>query len=102
MLDDHTEKHCNQMVSNTFYFFMTSDPTGFMSHMQSSLQKPGVIPIQNVGWNSQTKISIQSLAFSDKGINSHNRWNRTPVSCAKTAETIDTTKSKGRLCLILK
>ncbi|KAJ1401147.1 biotin/lipoyl attachment domain-containing protein [Sesbania bispinosa] len=78
-------------------YFLTSGPTGFMSHMQSSLQKPGVIPIQNVGWNSQSRLFIQSLAIGEKRINSHNKWKRTLVSSAKTAEAIDTTKSEGGL-----
>lgn len=98
MLNDHNENHCNQMLNT---YFLTSDPTRFMSHMQSSLQKPGVISIQNVGWNSQSTIFFQSLAISDKHINPHNKWNRSLVSCAKTAEAIDTTKPEGGLFCFL-
>lgn len=63
----------------------------FMSHMQSSLQKPGLIPVRKVGWNFQSRPFIQNLAISDK----HNKWNRTLVSCTKTTEAIDTSKTQA-------
>ncbi|XP_020210345.1 uncharacterized protein LOC109795300 isoform X2 [Cajanus cajan] len=63
-----------------------------MSHMQPLLQKPGIIPIHSVGWNSQSRLFTQSLA-----VNSHNKWKRTLVFCAKTTEAIDATKSEASL-----
>ncbi|TKY56918.1 hypothetical protein E2542_SST21364 [Spatholobus suberectus] len=65
--------------------------TDTMSHMQSSFQKPGIIPIHSVGWNSQSRLFTQSLAIGVKHINSHNKWKRTLVSCVKTIEVIDAT-----------
>ncbi|RDY09496.1 accB, partial [Mucuna pruriens] len=70
--------------------------TGTMSHMQSSLQKPGIIPIHSVGWNSQSRLFTQGLAIGVKHINSHSKWRRTLVSCAKTTG-ISATKSKASL-----
>ncbi|WJX58939.1 hypothetical protein P8452_44340 [Trifolium repens] len=69
----------------------------FMSHMQSSLQKSGVIPFQNVGWNFQSRPFVQSMTISQKHIDSHNKWKQTLVSCAKTTEAIDTSNSEASL-----
>lgn len=77
--------------------FLISGLTDTMSHMQSSLQNPGTIPIHSVGWNSQSRLFTQSLSIGAKHINSHNKWKRTLVSCAKTTEAIDATKSEGGL-----
>lgn len=63
--------------------------------MQSSLQKPGLIHVQSVGCNFQSRFFTQNLAISDSHIVSHNKWNRTLVSCTKTAKAIDTAKSEG-------
>ncbi|CAK8538363.1 unnamed protein product [Lathyrus sativus] len=74
----------------------------FMSHMQSSLQKPVVIPIKNVGWNFQSRTFFQSLAISDKHNDSHNKRKKTLVSCSKPTEAIDTIKSEASLDNITK
>nr|AFK34056.1 unknown [Medicago truncatula] len=74
----------------------------FMSHMQSSLQKPGLIHVQNVGCNFQSRSFVQNLAISDKHIVSHNKWNRVLVSCTKTAKEIDAAKSETSLESIAK
>ncbi|KAI5434001.1 uncharacterized protein LOC127118107 isoform X1 [Lathyrus oleraceus] len=74
----------------------------FMSHMQSSFQKPVVIPIKNVGWNFQSRTFIQSLAVSVKHNDSHNKWKKTLVSCSKPTEAVDTTKSEASLDNITK
>ncbi|XP_058748231.1 uncharacterized protein LOC131621043 [Vicia villosa] len=75
----------------------------FMSHMQSSLQKPVVIPIKNiVGWNFQRRTFIQSLAISDKHNDSHNKRKKTLVSCSKPTEAIQTTKSEASVDSVTK
>ncbi|XP_061351682.1 uncharacterized protein LOC133296659 isoform X2 [Gastrolobium bilobum] len=68
-----------------------------MSIMQSSIQKPGIIPIHNIGRSSQSRLFIKSLAIGEKRINSHTIWKRTLVSYAKTAEAIDITKCEVSL-----
>lgn len=73
-----------------------------MSHMQSSLQKPGLIHVQSVGCNLQSRNFVQNLAISDKHVVSHNKWNRTLVSCTKTAKATDTAKSEASLESITK
>ncbi|KAK7300473.1 hypothetical protein RJT34_11317 [Clitoria ternatea] len=65
-------------------------PASTLSHMQTSLQKPGIIPIHAVGWNSQSRLFIQRLAIDEKHINSRNKWNQMLVSCANTTEAIAT------------
>ncbi|XP_027335062.1 uncharacterized protein LOC113849380 [Abrus precatorius] len=68
-------------------------PVGTMSHMRPSLEKLAVVPIHNVRWNSKSRLFIQHLANGEKHINSHMKGKNTIVSCAKTAEAINTTKS---------
>jgi len=70
-----------------------SDPMGTMSHMRPSRDKQVVVPIHNVQWNSKSRLFIQHLAYDRKHINSHMKGNTTLVSCAKTAEPINTSKS---------
>ncbi|WVZ08912.1 hypothetical protein V8G54_022258 [Vigna mungo] len=66
---------------------------GTMSHMRPSRDKQVVVPIHNVRWNSKSRLFIQHLAYDRKHINSHMKGNNTLVSCAKTAEPINTSKS---------
>ncbi|KOM39631.1 hypothetical protein LR48_Vigan03g301300 [Vigna angularis] len=66
---------------------------GTMSHMRPSRDKQVVVPIHNVRWNSKSRLFIQHLAYDRKHINSHVKGNNTLVSCAKTAEPINTSKS---------
>lgn len=70
-----------------------SDTMGTMSHMRPSRDKQVVVPIHNVRWNSKSRLFIQHLAYERKHINSHMKGNNTLVSCAKTAEPINTSKS---------
>ncbi|KAJ1417730.1 Single hybrid motif [Sesbania bispinosa] len=64
-----------------------------MSHMRSSLEKSAVVPCHNVRWNSKSRLFIQRLADGEKHINSYTKGKKTLVSCAKTVEAINTTKS---------
>lgn len=77
------------------HYSWISDPVGAMSHMRSSLEKPAVVPCHNVRWNSSSGLFIQLLANGEKHINSRTRGRKTLVSCAKTVEAINTTKSDG-------
>lgn len=87
-------QYCNDQLLNRY--FLTSDPLGTM---QCSLQNPGVIPIHNVGCNSQTKLFIHGLVIGNKHFHSQSSWKRTLVSCAKTVEPINTAKSeRGWFC----
>ncbi|QCD98712.1 acetyl-CoA carboxylase biotin carboxyl carrier protein [Vigna unguiculata] len=66
---------------------------GTMSHMRPSRDKQVVVPIHNVGWNSKSRLFTQHLSYDRKHINSHMKGSTTLVSCAKTAEPINTSKS---------
>ncbi|ESW35582.1 hypothetical protein PHAVU_001G247000 [Phaseolus vulgaris] len=68
-------------------------PMGTMSHMRPSYDKQVVVPIHNVRWNSKSRLFIQHLAYDRKHINSHMKGSTTLVSCAKTAEPINTSNS---------
>ncbi|CAJ1858233.1 unnamed protein product [Sphenostylis stenocarpa] len=68
-------------------------PMGTMSHMRPSREKQVIVPIQNVRWNSKSKLFIQQLAYDQKHINSRVKGNNKLVSCAKTADAINTSKS---------
>ncbi|RDX79193.1 accB, partial [Mucuna pruriens] len=70
-----------------------SDPFGTMSHMRPSLEKQVAVPIHNIRWNSKSRLFIQHLAYAQKHINSHTKGKNTLVSCAKTVEAINTSKS---------
>ncbi|XP_061375030.1 uncharacterized protein LOC133317211 isoform X2 [Gastrolobium bilobum] len=68
-----------------------------MSQMRSSLEKPTVFPSHNVRWHSKTRLFIQCLTNDEKHINSLTKGKKTLVSCAKTSEAINTTKSDDSL-----
>lgn len=74
-----------------------SDPIGTMSHVRASLEKQAVVPIHNAGWNSKSRLFIQHLAYGQKHINSHTKGKNTLISCGKTAEAINASKSDGGL-----
>ncbi|KAH1160482.1 hypothetical protein AAZX31_11G237700 [Glycine max] len=68
-------------------------PIGTMSHVRASLEKQAVVPIHNAGWNSKSRLFIQHLAYGQKHINSHTKGKNTLISCGKTAEAINASKS---------
>lgn len=76
-----------------------SGPLNTMLPMRSSLEKPYVVPMHNALWTSQNKLNFQWLANGEKQLSSEFKWKRTLVSCAKTTETIKTSKSDGKLFL---
>ena len=88
------KSHCNQMCND---YCWISDPIGSMSPMQCSLEKPAVVPSHNVRWNLKSRLCVQRLVNGEKHINYHTRGKKTLVSCAKTAEATNTTKSDGGL-----
>ncbi|KAI9102116.1 hypothetical protein K1719_023626 [Acacia pycnantha] len=65
--------------------------------MRSSFEKPYVVPMHNALWTSQNKLNFQWLAIGEKQLSSEFKWKRTLVSCAKTTETIKTSKSDTSL-----
>ncbi|WJX32502.1 hypothetical protein P8452_20818 [Trifolium repens] len=67
-------------------------PIGTISHVRSSIEKAAVVPCQKVRWNSNNGL-LQHLTNGEKHIHSHTRGKKTLVSCAKTIEAVNTTKS---------
>jgi hypothetical protein len=92
-MDGHCKKlnHCSLILNR--YCWIT-DPIGTISHVRSSIEKAAVVPCQKVRWNSNNGL-LQHLTNGEKHIHSHTRGKKTLVSCAKTIEAVNTTKSDG-------
>ncbi|XP_057738704.1 uncharacterized protein LOC130955765 [Arachis stenosperma] len=65
-------------------------PIGSMAPMRCSLEKPAIVPSHNIRWNSKSRLFVQRLVNGEKY-----KGNKTLVLCAKTADTINTTKSEA-------
>ncbi|KAL3521267.1 hypothetical protein ACH5RR_019416 [Cinchona calisaya] len=63
------------------------------SPLKSIIEKPGVVPINTVGFSSFSKYHVQPLAYGGKLISSLSKMGGLTVSCAKTSEAPVTVKS---------
>nr|CDR89226.1 Biotin carboxyl carrier protein [Pisum sativum] len=67
-------------------------PIGIISHVRSSIDRAAVVSCHKVRRNSSNGL-FQHLTNGEKRVYSHSRGKKTLVSCAKTVEPINTTKS---------
>lgn len=68
-------------------------PIGTMRQLQLNLEKPGIVPMHNAIWNSQSAPYTHRLHNDKRHIGSRMTQKQTRVLCSNTAEDTQTAKS---------
>lgn len=68
---------------------------GTVSHVRSSLDKPGMLPAYNTARPTMSRSYFQGLMVSEKFIYSPQKRRGVQVSCVNTSEAAKSEKSSG-------